>query len=156
MLGALFEEYYAVERELQGLERGRDLFPEESSQEKKVLDEMVREGIVASEEAIYTSVLNTKTRKKVVSGYVKAHKIGEHIISEIPDGWNVLRKARVSGDWSVLSRAVNNRFGAGAFKVIAYVNPQDESSCELLGRFLRSTNQSERIALQKEIFEPEI
>lgn len=151
--GPLLEEYYAVERELEGVKEMEVFFPEEREIEKEILNTMVGENYLTQEAVIYTSVLNSNEQEttSIMSGYMAAHQIGSRIISEIPNSWETLQKARISRNWSDFARKVDARFGQGTFRVVAHVSPTDNNACELLDRFLNEQDENEKKNLAEEI-----
>jgi len=136
--GRFLEEWYAVERELEALPELKNLFPEESKKAEIGLASMVTGGLISKEAALYTSVYdNTKKDKtRSLTTYFMAHPLGSEIMARIPDGRNILAKARVSGKLAQLSKAINDNLGEGAFKLIMSVNPKDKNSCDHLKQFL--------------------
>lgn len=151
-ISGFFEEYYAVQKELDGSETRARFFPEEAAESETIMHALIERGAVSSEDAPYVSIYEMDGEKYCgFCAYMTAHRVGSFCIQEIPGGMEAFRKARVSRHWGDFSRKVNERFGQGTFKMISHIDPENDEECELLLRYLKASDDHEKEEIKREL-----
>lgn len=147
--GVFLEEFYATETELQlAPSIAEDIQPGAGQLELKQLLSQIPDN--AKEPALakftlpenlkYLTVAGSAGDNNVsflIHGYTQLHKLGKRIVENVTSGQVLLEKARLSGNWSELSRSINEVYGPGAFRAIMKTG-KDRDSIILLEAFLDS------------------
>lgn len=138
--GNLFEEFYAVERELGVKEKLKEFFPELSSAQDDIITKLVAIKKITLAQSQYTAISDYSEGRITwnTSGYMMAHRLMTMILNKIPEGYELLRKARISKSWGSFSRAIDEVYGKGAFRAMSKTNPNNQEECHSLIAFLQA------------------